>query len=163
MDPTAWIDEECYPSGFQWADPSKIQVGQVFRLLDHWRQREESGLTPLIWNSSCELLADMERQSKPIRSRSKSQNNRDSDSDSGEENFAAQLGKISESDSESDPTQPLSPSPSQRGLRSLEPDEAEEADLECLAPPAVPHHSCKSELSIYAFASYLPAMYVFRW
>jgi hypothetical protein len=92
-DPTAWIDEECYPPGFQWADPSKIQVGQVFHLLDHWRQRQESGLTPLIWNPSCELLADAEQQSKHVRSRRDIQHDSDSEDDSGEEDITTELGR----------------------------------------------------------------------
>ncbi len=100
-DPTAWIDEECYPPGFKWADPSKIQVGQVFRLLDHWRQRQNSGLTPLIWNPSCGLLANTNRRSEHIRSR----RDPDSNHDSGEENFASQLDKIVENDSEPEQTQ----------------------------------------------------------
>jgi len=92
-DPTAWIDEECYPPGFQWADPSKIQVGQVFYLLDHWRQRQESGLTPLIWNPSCELLADAEQQSEHVRSRRDIQHDHDSEDDSGEEDITKKLGQ----------------------------------------------------------------------
>jgi hypothetical protein len=137
MDPTAWIDEECYPPGFQWADPSKIQVGQVFHLLDHWRQREESGLTPFIWNPSCELLKDVKQRSEHIRSR----RNPEPDSDSEEEDLVSQLGMISENDSESDHGNPPSPSPhpSQRVPGSPEPYEAEDT---------VSHHSCKSALSI---------------
>ncbi|KAF8264581.1 hypothetical protein EI94DRAFT_1805674 [Lactarius quietus] len=34
-DPTAWVNEECYPPGFQWVDPSKIRVNEVFHLFDH--------------------------------------------------------------------------------------------------------------------------------
>jgi hypothetical protein len=136
-DPTAWIDEECYPPGFQWADPSKIQVGQVFHLLDHWRQREESRLTPFIWNPSCELLKDVKQRSEHIRSR----RNPEPDSDSEEEDLVSQLGMISENDSESDHGNPPSPSPhpSQRVPGSPEPYEAEDT---------VSHHSCKSALSI---------------
>lgn len=126
MDPTAWIDEECYPPGFQWADPSKIQMGQVFQLLDHWRQRQESGLTPLIWNPSCELLANAVRKSKKIQSRGQSQSDPDSDNDSGEEDFAAQLENISEKDPEAD--------------HARQPRYSAEQ-----------HHSCKSELLIYSF------------
>jgi hypothetical protein len=154
MDPTAWIDEECYPTGFQWADPSKIQVGQVFHLLEHWRQREESGLIPLIWNPSCGLLADAERHSESIQSRRQSQLNPDSDSE--EEDFAAQLGNISENNLESEPPQSPSSSPPWRGLGLPEHDEEEVADVECLAPPAVPHHSCKSGPHICALHSTYP-------
>ena len=136
IDPTAWIEQECYPSGFKWADPSKIQVGQVFRLLDHWRQRQESGLTPLIWNPSCELLDGVEWWSEHIQSR----RDLESDGDS-EENFASQMGRISENESEADHAQPPSPSPSQR-RGSSDPHEAEELGA------AASHHPCKSEPSI---------------
>jgi hypothetical protein len=55
-DPSAWILPECYPDDFPWADPSKIHITDVFRLLAHWRLCEQDGLTPLIWNPTCELL-----------------------------------------------------------------------------------------------------------
>jgi hypothetical protein len=106
--PSAWIREECFPAGFQWADPSKIRVGQVFQLLDHWRQREKDGLTSLTWNSSCELLTDVERLSQQVRnSRRKDGSESESDSDerdvrhrfsdgeAEDEDFAAQLNEIS--------------------------------------------------------------------
>ncbi|KAF8261097.1 hypothetical protein EI94DRAFT_1705813 [Lactarius quietus] len=51
-DPNAWIYEECYPPGFQWAHPSKIQVNEVFHLFDHWRQQKQSRFDPIIWNPS---------------------------------------------------------------------------------------------------------------
>ncbi|KAI9429894.1 hypothetical protein H4582DRAFT_2064504 [Lactarius indigo] len=40
-DPSAWIDEECIPYDFEWKDPSKIRIDEVFRLLDHWRDRQD--------------------------------------------------------------------------------------------------------------------------
>jgi hypothetical protein len=113
--PTAWIGEECFPSGFQWADPSKIRVGQVFRLLDHWRQRQKDGLSPLIWNPTCELLADMDQLSRDVRNPQQTRTvdshltERDGSSSSDEEeDFAAELNKISNdtSDSESPSPQP---------------------------------------------------------
>jgi hypothetical protein len=123
MDPSAWIEEECYPSGFQWADPSKIRVAQVFQLLDHWRQREKAGLTPLIWNPECDLLANGEQRSERIRRLR--QSNLSSDHDE-EEDFGTELNKISEhpeSHSSSppsppsrvrSPTSPVPPSPQYR-------------------------------------------------
>jgi hypothetical protein len=36
--PSSWIRPECAPDGFQWADPSKIRINDVFSLLDHWRK-----------------------------------------------------------------------------------------------------------------------------
>ena len=154
MDPSAWMHEECYPSGFRWADPSKIRVGQVFHLLDHWRQRKESGLAPLIWNSSCELLADVEHYSEDVRNRRQIQSDHSSESDEDEEDFANQLAKISEDDSES-PSPPPSPSPHpmERGLGDPEPDEPTGASLGSptnVAPLVVPQYSCKSDHSLHA-------------
>ncbi|KAH9008708.1 hypothetical protein EDB85DRAFT_1903917 [Lactarius pseudohatsudake] len=39
--PTTWIQEECYPPGFKWADPSKIRLNDVHDLLIYWKQRKE--------------------------------------------------------------------------------------------------------------------------
>ncbi|KAH9009400.1 hypothetical protein EDB85DRAFT_1903087 [Lactarius pseudohatsudake] len=44
--PTAWIQEECYPPGFKWADPSKIRLNDVHDLLIYWRQRKEMDWIP---------------------------------------------------------------------------------------------------------------------
>jgi hypothetical protein len=145
--PTAWIDENCYPSGFKWADPSKLHKEQVIDLLGHWRQRQKSGLAPLIWNPSCSLLADAAQTSRRVQSR----NDPESDHDSGEENFASRLGNISENDPESDHSQcrSRSPFPPQTGPGSPESDEAQDTGLVSPALPAQRHHSCKSKLSIY--------------
>jgi hypothetical protein len=62
-DPTSWISEECVPDGFEWKDPSKIQIGEVFRLLYHWQHRQDQGLDPLIWLPTCPLLQDVEQHS----------------------------------------------------------------------------------------------------
>jgi hypothetical protein len=59
-DPSSWISEECFPTGFEWKDPSKIQVGEIFRLLDHWRDRQDKGVNPLIWLPTCPLFQDAE-------------------------------------------------------------------------------------------------------
>jgi hypothetical protein len=58
-DPSSWISNECFPNGFEWKDPSKIQVGEIFRLLDHWRDRQDQGLDPLIWVPVCPLFEDV--------------------------------------------------------------------------------------------------------
>ncbi len=63
-DPASWIKSECVPDGFQWADPSKIRVDNIFDLLEHWRQRREHRLEPLIWESSCPLFEDVEQPSE---------------------------------------------------------------------------------------------------
>jgi hypothetical protein len=125
--PSAWIKEECFPPGFPWADPSKICSSQVLELLDHWRQREKDQLTPLIWNPSCELLADVDQLSQNIRnlqrthtshSRSNERDDHDSssDSDKEEEDFTADLNKIS---TESSFPSSSPPSPSSRFRRPL--------------------------------------------
>jgi hypothetical protein len=110
-------------------------------LLDHWRRRSEGGLVPLIWNPSCRLLVDAKK--RPARTRSR--RDPDSDDDSGEEDFASQLGHISENCSESDRNQPSS-----QGVHGvIESDNREEVNTELVAPPAVPHYTCKSEPPIY--------------
>ena len=55
-DLTSWIEPECVPDGFQWADPSKIRVGDIFPLFAHWRERQRQHLSPLIWVETCPLL-----------------------------------------------------------------------------------------------------------
>ena len=108
--PSSWIRDECYPEGFSWADPSKIRIGQVFKLLDHWRQREKDGQEPLLWNSSCDLLADITdetRRVRPQRTHSESDQSNpgsassSSDTGSDEEDFGSQMAKISDKESES--------------------------------------------------------------
>jgi hypothetical protein len=49
---------ECIPDGFEWKDPSKIQIGEIFRLLSHWRVHQDEGHDPLIWVSTCPLFKD---------------------------------------------------------------------------------------------------------
>jgi hypothetical protein len=60
-DPAAWIHKEYYPPGFNWADPSKIWINEVFKLFNHWRQQKLSELAPIIWNTFCDILTDIER------------------------------------------------------------------------------------------------------
>ena len=142
--PLDWILEECYPEGFAWADPSKIHKSEVFQLLDHWRQHEKDGLTPLIWNRSCELFDDGEICSRMIGIKKQKEAHSsfaspdgslpsspdpysDSDEkDSKEEDFRADLAKIPssnsdnpESNSSSDPQSP-SPLPQWSVSRILE-------------------------------------------
>jgi len=66
-DPSSWISEECVPNGFEWKDPSKIQIGEVFRLLDHWRDRQDQDLYPLVWVLTCPLFQDAEKPSKRLQ------------------------------------------------------------------------------------------------
>ncbi|KAH9015700.1 hypothetical protein EDB85DRAFT_2156481 [Lactarius pseudohatsudake] len=121
-DPPAWIEEECYPPGFLWVDPSKLRLVQVFQLLDHWRQRKRDGLIPLIWNPSCELLANVDqpvlRLRSPQRARRRSSDftEPESDGDSEGEDFAKQIQGLRSSPMPVTPpvpvTPPLPPSPS---------------------------------------------------
>ncbi|KAH9172395.1 hypothetical protein EDB89DRAFT_1906250 [Lactarius sanguifluus] len=53
-DPSSWIIDECTPDHFEWKDPSKIQIGEVFHILDHWRHRQDQGIGPLIQDSDQE-------------------------------------------------------------------------------------------------------------
>ncbi|KAI9436269.1 hypothetical protein H4582DRAFT_2058933 [Lactarius indigo] len=57
-DPSAWIDEECIPYDLWWKDPSKIRIDEVFHLLDHWRDRQDQGIDPLMWVPTCPLFND---------------------------------------------------------------------------------------------------------
>ncbi|KAF8265972.1 hypothetical protein EI94DRAFT_1803700 [Lactarius quietus] len=130
-DPTAWIYEECYPPGFQWADPSKIWVNEVFHLFDHWRQRKQSRLDPIIWNPSCKIMADIER---PVRRRQTrrpvhSSNNREPRRNSGEEeDFGPAMAGVAEDDIEPQysVSPPVSSIPSKRTPSVPGPMESEE-------------------------------------
>jgi hypothetical protein len=55
-DPSSWITEACMSDDFEWKDPSKIQIGEIFHLLDHWRDQQDQGLDPIIWVPTCSLL-----------------------------------------------------------------------------------------------------------
>ncbi|KAI9437857.1 hypothetical protein BJY52DRAFT_1230006 [Lactarius psammicola] len=82
QDPSSWIKPEY---------PSKLRVGDVFDLLQHWRQRKQDHLEPLIWVSSCPLLKDVEQPSKHRQALKRRQghdtdvggSNHSSDSESG--------------------------------------------------------------------------------
>jgi hypothetical protein len=67
-DPASWMMAECIPDGFEWKDPSKVQVGEVFRLLDHWRDREDQGLQPLVWLPSSPLFVDTKQSNRHAQS-----------------------------------------------------------------------------------------------
>ncbi|KAN0135964.1 hypothetical protein V8E53_006125 [Lactarius tabidus] len=56
--PSTWINPECSPIGFTWADPSKIHIGDIHQLLEHWYGRKRQHLTPLIWAEMCPVLKD---------------------------------------------------------------------------------------------------------
>ncbi|KAI9428777.1 hypothetical protein H4582DRAFT_2066492 [Lactarius indigo] len=67
-DPSSWIRDECIPDGFEWKDPSKIQIGEVFRLLYHWSDRQDKGIDPLMWVSTSPLFSNLEDSPRPMRS-----------------------------------------------------------------------------------------------
>ena len=123
--PGSWMLEECYPEGFSWVDPSKLRNAQVFQLLDHWRQREEDGLDPIVWNPQCKAFAGIETRQRRKRSSSpESESPHEqreasssstprrafSDRQSEEENFDNDLWKIMDKDTSSSDHSP-SPSP----------------------------------------------------
>ena len=110
--PTDWINKECYPSGFKWAEPSKIHAEDAHDLLQHWRAREKSGKAPLIWNPSCDLLAGPEQRSGHSQRRRRRQSDPGSKEDSEEESFSTRLRHISENASESERANIPSPGPS---------------------------------------------------
>ena len=57
-DPFSWITEACMPDDFEWKDPLKIQIGEIFHLLDHQKDRQDLDLDPIIWVPTCCLLHD---------------------------------------------------------------------------------------------------------
>ncbi|KAH9013595.1 hypothetical protein EDB85DRAFT_2158062 [Lactarius pseudohatsudake] len=138
--PPAWIEEECYPPGFLWVDPSKLRLVQVFQLLDHWRQCKRDGLIPLIWNPSCEFLANVDqhvlRLQNPKRTRSRSPkfNEPESDNDNEGEDFAKEIQDLRSSSAPVTP--PLPPSPSPSPLRRNESEQISIPDIgESSRPP----------------------------
>ncbi|KAH8978646.1 hypothetical protein EDB86DRAFT_3151891 [Lactarius hatsudake] len=62
-DPSSWIFDDCIPKDFVWKDPSKIQIGEVFRLLYHWKERQDQGLGPLMWVPTSPLFQDQSNAS----------------------------------------------------------------------------------------------------
>ncbi|KAN0141769.1 hypothetical protein V8E53_000231 [Lactarius tabidus] len=57
--PSEWIAPQCTPDGFTWADPSKICIGDIHLLLEHWCERKRQHLPPLIWAKSCPVLKNV--------------------------------------------------------------------------------------------------------
>jgi hypothetical protein len=137
--PTAWISEECYPEGFHWADPSKIRVKKVFELFEHWRQRRRSGLPPISWNPSCNLLADVDQSAEDVHIRMTKRSEPNLERDSDEEDFSGELAGINENDSESQSAHRLP-----EGSLVSEPDDNVTQTPSIKAPPPVPLPSCES-------------------
>lgn len=147
--PSAWILPECYPSSFMWGDPSHMTTDNVLLLLNHWTKREKAGQIPLIWNPSCELLADVGPQPTRVWNvRSRTQIQRDpSPNADAEEDFRAELAAISETNMNTD----CLPSPA--SVPDPDPTHPEDLDDEILRPPSFNRHSpvrhdlCKSDIT----------------
>ena len=58
---------DCIPDGFEWKDPSKIQIAEIFRLLAHWKARQDEELDPLIWAPTCPFLQDGHNAVRRVR------------------------------------------------------------------------------------------------
>ena len=57
---------ECIPEGFEWKNPSKIQFGEVFHLLDHWRDHKDQGLESLAWVPTSPLFRNTNPSLKEV-------------------------------------------------------------------------------------------------
>jgi hypothetical protein len=137
--PADWIDEECYPPGFEWVDPSKIWINDAYHLLDHWRQQKESGLVPIIWNPSCDILADVK---KPYWH---PQSTGGSHGDSTED-FSNELRAIHEHDEESQHSPPLPLSPTSAERRSHAVEISEPRFISHTAQSPISDHTCELAL-----------------
>ena len=97
-DPSSWMNSECFPPSFQWKDPSKIQIGEVFRLLDHWWDRKSRDLDTIIWVPTCPLFQNRD-SSKRIRSTHQARvRQREALQDSNEEFFDLPSTGVSDDD-----------------------------------------------------------------
>jgi hypothetical protein len=65
--PTSWIIVDCMPDGFEWKDLSKIQIDNIYRLLDHWKACQDSGLELLVWASTGPLFQDNNKTAKNLQ------------------------------------------------------------------------------------------------
>jgi hypothetical protein len=54
------------PDGFEWKDPSKIQIEDVYCLLDHLKACQNTELKPLIWASTCPLFENKNKTAKNV-------------------------------------------------------------------------------------------------
>jgi hypothetical protein len=120
--PADWMDDQCHPPGFEWADPSKIRIDEVYCLLAHWRVWKESGLAPIIWNQSCDILNEVEKPYKRLQNLDLGQSNVHSHTGSNED-FSKELEAICEHEEEfqHSTTPPPSPTPDRRASSGVEP------------------------------------------
>ncbi|KAH9163430.1 hypothetical protein EDB89DRAFT_1912659 [Lactarius sanguifluus] len=105
-DPSSWIIDECTPDHFEWKDPSKIQIGEVFHILDHWRHRQDQGISPLMWVPTSPLFDNMDDPPRRGRSVRKARTLQSQGSD--EEYFV--LPNSQDSDQEDNKTGSVKPS-----------------------------------------------------
>ncbi|KAH8992193.1 hypothetical protein EDB92DRAFT_1816038 [Lactarius akahatsu] len=105
-DPSSWIIDECTPDRFEWKDPSKIQIGEVFCILDHWRHRQDRGIGPLMWVPTSPLFDNIE---DPPRHQRSVRNARTLQSQGSDEEYFV-LPNSQDSDQEDDKTGSVEPS-----------------------------------------------------
>ncbi|KAI9445609.1 hypothetical protein BJY52DRAFT_1228832 [Lactarius psammicola] len=137
QDPSSWIKPECVSDGFQWADPSKLRIGDVFDLLNHWRQRKQDCLEPLIWVLSCPLLKDVEQPSKHRQAPKRRQGH---DTDVGGSNHSSD----SESSSTSSSDDPSSSDANHSALPNSDDNSTEDEESENFNLEVSPPHSLSS-------------------
>jgi hypothetical protein len=65
--PTSWIIADCMPDGLEWKDPSKIQIDDIYCLLDHWKACQDSRLELLVWASTGPLFQDNNKTAKNLQ------------------------------------------------------------------------------------------------
>jgi hypothetical protein len=72
-EPSKWLKKKSYPQDFQWRDPSKIKVDDLFTLIAHWRARVSRGRKTLVWVKSSPFFKGVQgtsRQARVFRQRS---------------------------------------------------------------------------------------------
>ncbi|KAI9444445.1 hypothetical protein BJY52DRAFT_1228837 [Lactarius psammicola] len=137
QNPPSWIKTEYVSDGFQWADPSKLHIGNVFKLLKHWRQRKQDCLEPLIWVSSCPLLKDVKQPSKHCQAPKQQQGH---DTDVGDSNDSSDL----ESSATSSSNDPSSSNANHSALPNSDDNSTEDEESENFNLENSPPHSLSS-------------------
>ena len=151
-DPLSWITEESVPHGFQWKDPSKIQMGEIFRLLDHWRDRKDQGLDHLIWVPTCPFFQGNDIHSQTLQNIVQPTGLQDNDSSSDEETFIIPQSNGSSNDElfifpDSDDIAEANPDSSSDGpsdANSSEDSESIDMPMESPTVPISPLHELSS-------------------
>jgi hypothetical protein len=147
--PASWISAECFPDDFKWNDPSHIKVGEIYRLLDYWRDRQDKGMDPLIWLPTSPVFEGMEDDSKLGRTIRRARVPLTQDSD--EEVFV--LPSSRDSDQKGDESDDNGSSGKSSSVRYSS-DNAESIDLDVGSLPMLISHPLESgsgEPHIYLF------------